>query len=355
MTAAGAVTQPAAATDGGPAIDVRDLIAEYHLKGRGRMGRRTRTVQAVAGVDLTVPRGRTVGLVGETGCGKTTLGRVLVNLVRPAGGEITVGGIDVAAARGAELRRLRRTVQLVFQDPYSSLNPKLSVRALLTEPLTVHGLHPGRREERVAELLELVGLDPAHAGRFPHQFSGGQRQRIGIARALAVEPRILVLDEPVSALDVSVQAGVINLLEDLQAELGLSYLFIAHDLSVVRQISHEVAVMYLGRIVERGPAEALYDRPAHPYTKALLSAVPVPDPRIQRTRKRIVLDGDVPSPLAPPSGCRFRTRCWKATDICATTAPPQTLVSTQPATVGDSESVHQVACHHPEPPALIGA
>lgn len=318
------------------AIEVQGLVAEYRLKRR--LGSHAGTVQAVADVDLTVPRGRTLGLVGETGCGKSTLGRTLVRLVKPAAGRVRVGGIDVTTARGEEAQRLCRTVQLVFQDPYSSLNPKMSVRALLAEPLKVHGLHPGRREERVGELLELVGLNPGHAGRFPHEFSGGQRQRIGIARALAVEPEILVLDEPVSALDVSVQAGVINLLEDLQRDLGLSYLFIAHDLSVVRQISDEVAVMYLGRVVEHGPVDALYEHPVHPYTQALLSAVPVPDPRVERARKRIVLTGDLPSPLSPPSGCRFRTRCWKATDLCATTAPPDV----------DAGGGHHAACHHPQ-------
>ncbi|WP_443076042.1 ABC transporter ATP-binding protein [Streptomyces sp. NBC_01716] len=319
-----------------PAVNVQGLVAEYRT-GR-RAGGGGTTVQAVSGVDLTIGRGRTLGLVGETGCGKSTLGRCLVRLVRPAGGRALVNGLDVAGAKGEAVARLRKQIQLVFQDPYSSLDPRMTVEQILFEPLRIHRLHRSRRAERARELLEQVGLDPDHARRYPSQFSGGQRQRIGIARALAVEPDILVLDEPVSALDVSVQAGVINLLQDLQQELGLTYLFIAHDLSVVRQISDEVAVMYLGRIAESAPAAELYEAPQHPYTQALLSAVPIPDPRAERARRRIVLQGDAPSPHSPPSGCRFRTRCWKAREICAQEAPPPL----------DLTSGHRVACHFPE-------
>ncbi|MDF2989865.1 MAG: peptide transporter ATP-binding protein [Microbacterium sp.] len=324
------------------ALSVRNIVKEYPVR-TGPLRRRTGTVHAVSGVDFEVERGTTFGLVGESGCGKSTLARCIVGLIPTDDGSVAVDGEALRPSDAAARRRMRRDLQLVFQDPYASLNPRLSVRSILEEPLQIHGRHPGRRGERVAELLELVGLDPRHANRYPHEFSGGQRQRIGIARALAVEPRVIVLDEPVSALDVSVQAGVLNMLETLQEQLGLSYVFIAHDLSVVRHLSDRVAVMYLGRIVEEGPADVLYDTPAHPYTQALLSAVPVADPRVERTRERIVLTGDVPSPAAPPSGCRFRTRCWKATARCATEAPPLNPL-------GDGRSV---ACHYPEPKVVI--
>ncbi|CUR55745.1 Oligopeptide transport protein (ABC superfamily, ATP-binding protein) [metagenome] len=318
-------------------LAITDLVKDYPVRS-GILNRRTATVRAVAGVSLAVDAGQTFGLVGETGCGKSTLGRCVVRLHDSDGGSVRLDDDDILGYDESRLRAVRRRIQLVFQDPYASLNPRLSVRQTLMEPLVIHDLHAGRREERVQELLDQVGLNPTHAGRFPHEFSGGQRQRIGIARALAVEPEVMVLDEPVSALDVSVQAGVLNLLDDLQQRLGLTYLFIAHDLSVVRHLSHRVGVMYLGRMVEQGPVDTLFEAPLHPYTQALLSAVPVPDPRIERTRERIILTGDVPSPANPPSGCRFRTRCWKAQDICSAVEP-------QPVDAGAGQLV---ACHFPE-------
>ena len=319
------------------ALDVNGLVKEYPIRS-GLRRKQTGSVQAVSEVSFTIDRGRTLGLVGETGCGKSTLASCLVRLIEPTAGRVLLDGEDFTALGPERLRTARRRIQMVFQDPYASLNPRMTIRSIIGEALEIHGLHRGHEAERVQELLALVGLDPDHAGRFPHEFSGGQRQRVGIARALAVDPDVIVLDEPVSALDVSIQAGVLNLLEDLQDRLGLTYLLIAHDLAVVRHVSDDVAVMYLGRIVEQASADDLYERPQHPYTQALLSAVPVPDPRAERARTRLVLSGDLPSPADPPSGCRFRTRCWKATQVCADEVPA----------LSTDERGHQVACHHKE-------
>jgi oligopeptide/dipeptide ABC transporter ATP-binding protein len=327
----------------GPLLTVKDLQVYFPIL-TGVMRRRTGWVRAVDGVSFTIDRGETLGLVGESGSGKTTIGRSIVRITQPQAGSIDLGGVDLLALKGDDLRRRRRRFQMVFQDPYSSLDPRQTVGEILAEPLRVHNLAQGKaRPARVAELLELVGLDTSFVERYPHEFSGGQRQRIGIARALAVEPEIIVCDEPISALDVSIQAQVINLLERLQADLGLTYLFIAHDLAVVRHIADRVAVMYLGKIVEVGPADELYAQPLHPYTVALLSAVPVPDARTERGRQRIILKGDIPSPADPPSGCRFHTRCWLRErlgnpEICATEDPPLAPIPT-------AHPNQTVACH----------
>jgi len=294
-------------------------------------------VRAVDGISFTIARAETLGLVGESGCGKTTAGRTLLNLYPPTAGKVTIDGIDVCAAKGDTVLAVRRKAQMIFQDPFASLNPRWSVSSIVGEPLRVHKLRGSdkQRAERVVELLELVGLSARHLNRFPHEFSGGQRQRIGVARALATEPVFIVCDEPISALDVSIQAQVVNLLEDLQDRLGLTYLFIAHDLSMVRHICDRVAVMYLGIIVELADRDQLYEDPLHPYTRSLMSAVPVPDPKLERARKRIVLPGDVPSPINPPSGCRFHPRCPIATDQCSRLVPDWREI--QPG--------HWVACH----------
>jgi len=312
---------PATAPANGALVRVDDLYKYFPIYA-GLMSRHVADVKAVDGVSFSIAAGETLGLVGESGSGKTTIGRLLLRLLAVTKGSIHFDGADVIALGRREVRRLRREMQIIFQDPYASLNPRMTVGDIIGEPLRVHGIVEGSAvEDRVVELLRLVGLQPYHANRYPHEFSGGQRQRIGIARALAVDPKFIVCDEPVSALDVSIQAQVINLLEDLQAQFGLTYLFIAHDLSVVRHISTRVAVMYVGKIVELADRDALYHNPLHPYTIALLSAIPIPDPALEKRRKRIVLTGDIPSPVNPPSGCRFHTRCPIAFERCVTEIP----------------------------------
>ncbi|MFM7649878.1 MAG: ABC transporter ATP-binding protein [Acidimicrobiaceae bacterium] len=318
-------------------LRVTNLVKNFELRVNNGARRKKRIVQAVTNVSFSVGKGQTLGLVGESGSGKTTVGRCVLRLIEPTSGSVEFEGQDLGSLKFEELRALRRRMQIVFQDPFASLDPKMTIGSSISEPLAVQNV-PGDHSDKVIELLELVGLSADHAQRFPHEFSGGQRQRIGVARALALNPALIVLDEPVSALDVSIQAGVINLFEDLQSRLGMSYIFIAHDLSVVRHIADRVAVMYLGKIVEIGEQQAVYEHPTHPYTKALLSAVPLPDPKTERSRHRIMLEGDVPSPVNPPSGCRFRTRCWKAQDVCAQEEPMLTI----------RPSGQMSACHFPE-------
>ncbi|NGO79912.1 dipeptide ABC transporter ATP-binding protein [Streptomyces sp. YC504] len=324
---------------GEPLLKVDGLVKHFPIK-KGVLQRTVGAVQAVDGVSFDVRPGETLGVVGESGCGKSTMGRLITRLLEPTGGRVEFEGRDITHLSVGQMRPLRKDVQMIFQDPYSSLNPRHTIGTIVGAPFRLQGVTPvGGVKKAVQEMLERVGLNPEHYNRYPHEFSGGQRQRIGIARALALKPRLVVADEPVSALDVSIQAQVVNLLDDLQDELGLTYVIIAHDLSVIRHVSDRIAVMYLGKIVELADRKPLYETPMHPYTKALLSAVPVPDPKRRAARtSRILLRGDVPSPISPPSGCRFHTRCWKATTVCETTEPP--LIELAPA--------HRVACHHPE-------
>ena len=322
---------------------VRGLQKLFPVKRGIVLQRTVAQVRAVDGVDFDVAKGESLGVVGESGCGKSTTGRMLVRLLEPTDGTIEFDGRDITHLGPRELKPLRKDLQIIFQDPYSSLNPRHTVGSIVAMPMELNRIEPeGGTKKRVQELLEIVGLNPEHYNRYPHEFSGGQRQRIGIARALALRPKMIVADEPVSALDVSIQAQVVNLLQDLQRDFGIAFVFIAHDLSVVRHFCQRVAVMYLGKVVEVASRESLYARPLHPYTHALLSAVPEPDPAATERRERIRLEGDVPSPLNPPSGCRFHTRCWKATEVCRTTEPPLTTVEQSDV------PEHVVACHHPE-------
>ncbi|MFI6477077.1 dipeptide ABC transporter ATP-binding protein [Nonomuraea sp. NPDC050663] len=339
------LAEPAA--PGEPLLVVRDLVKHFPVRSGRFIRRQTGEVHAVCGISFEVRQGETLGLVGESGCGKTTTARAVLNLRRATSGSVAFDGTEIAHLSRSRMRPLRRDMQLIFQDPYASLDPRMPVSEIVAEPLRIHGRYD---PSQVKQLLSLVGLNPEHGNRYPHEFSGGQRQRIGVARALALKPRLLVLDEPVSALDVSIQAGVLNLLKDLQDELGLSYLFVSHDLSVVRHVAHRVAVMYLGRIVEVAPADHLFQRPAHPYTQALISAIPIPDPVLERTRRRILLTGDVPSPVNPPSGCRFRTRCPK---FAALSEQERARCVEEAPELVRRGSTAPVACHYAEEEKLL--
>jgi oligopeptide transport system ATP-binding protein len=336
-----------------PLLQVRGLTKHYPLTRGVLVQKQVGSVKAVDGVDFDLGQGETLGIVGESGCGKSTVAKMLVNLERPTAGVITYKGEDITTLSGRALKAVRRNIQMVFQDPYTSLNPRMTVGDIIGEPYEIHPevAPKGDRRKKVQDLLDVVGLNPEYINRYPHQFSGGQRQRIGIARGLALRPEIIVADEPVSALDVSVQAQVINLMDRLQNEFDLSYVFIAHDLSIVRHISDRVGVMYLGRIVEIGSDAEIYDHPTHPYTQALLSAVPVPDPEAREGRERIIISGDVPSPANPPSGCRFRTRCWKAQQKCADEVP--LLAVPEVFRGGDTPASHPSACHFAEEKQVV--
>jgi oligopeptide transport system ATP-binding protein len=340
MTVEQAPRTPTAGSGDDMIVKIRDVQMFFPVTSGIIFQRKVGEVKAVDGVSFEIKRGETLGLVGESGCGKTTLGRAILLLYKPTSGEIRFEGQDLTQMRSGDIRRMRRRMQMIFQDPYASLNPRMTVGSIIAEPIVIHSLAKSRRErrDRVQELMRTVGLNPYYANRYPHEFSGGQRQRIGIARALAVQPSFIVADEPVSALDVSIQAQIINLLEELQENFGLTYLFIAHDLSVVRHISDRVAVMYLGKMMELTDRKELYENPLHPYTKALLSAVPIPDPVVEAQRERVILTGDVPSPLKPPPGCVFHTRCPIAIDECRVRIPEWRRV-------GSPGSEHWVACH----------
>jgi oligopeptide transport system ATP-binding protein len=334
-----------------PILSAHNLVKHFPIRSGGLIRRQIGEVHAVCDVSFELGRGETLGLVGESGCGKSTTARLVLNLIKATSGQVRYAGKDLTALSGKAMRTLRQDLQIVFQDPYASLDPRMPINEVIAEPLRIHDRYDDGGKETVRDLIRTVGLKPEHGNRFPHEFSGGQRQRIGVARALALRPKVLVLDEPVSALDVSIQAGVLNLLDELQAELGLSYLFVSHDLSVVRHTADRIAVMYLGRIVETGPAKALFEGPAHPYTQALISAIPLPDPRKERARERITVVGDVPSPADPPSGCRFRTRCPKFAGEL--TEQERTRCVDDIPELVDRGQGHPVACHYAERKALI--